>query len=128
MFELYVLAMVLEVFPLVGVRFIVRYTRAYWPILAGIILLLSMPDMMGRCDLHPPTMWWERLRFYSVEFFFTLCFLSGVMNTSDPWKLIPWLKWWSLFAYMTHVGWMRLLGSPYAPILTYSSSGIFYFW
>merc|ERR1711862_962891 len=60
--NLYIFGIVAHAWPLKGGGLIAEKTRAYWPLLVMVLTLLSMPDMIGRCDMFPPRIWWERLR------------------------------------------------------------------
>jgi hypothetical protein len=123
--ELYILGMVVHVFPLKGNDALVRTIRNYWPFMFSVLLLLGMPGMTGRCDLSPPNTYLERLRFYAIECILTVCFVSGGFNTADPLRVTRWLTPWALFAYVFHVALYRL--SPeYGAIVTYGCVLLFY--
>eukprot|EP00427_Karlodinium_veneficum_P003454 CAMPEP_0169175106 /NCGR_PEP_ID=MMETSP1015-20121227/65003_1 /TAXON_ID=342587 /ORGANISM="Karlodinium micrum, Strain CCMP2283" /LENGTH=295 /DNA_ID=CAMNT_0009249211 /DNA_START=622 /DNA_END=1505 /DNA_ORIENTATION=- len=117
---LYIFAMVTTVFPLAGSELVSKWVRSYWPFLIMILCLASMPDMWGRCDVHPPYATWERLRLMFGELIMSVCFVTNSFAPDDPYKVISWMGWWSLYAYCFHVMWFRLLGSPYGAVVTFS--------
>jgi hypothetical protein len=123
---LYIIAMVVIVFPLRGSQAIVDWVRSYWALLLMILLILSMPDMWGRCDEHPPYATWERLRWNLGELIMVVCFVTGSFAMSDPHRVTTWLGYWALYAYCCHVMWFRLLGCPYGAVMTFSFIGVFY--
>jgi hypothetical protein len=124
---LYVIAMVATVWPLRGSQAIATWVRSYWALLLIILMAFSMPDMWGRCDVHPAYATWERLRFNTGEFTVVVCFLTGAFALSDPYDVTTWLGYWALYAYCFHVMWFRLLGCPYGAVVTFSCIPLFYF-
>mmetsp|Transcript_85426 Transcript_85426/g.160872 ORF Transcript_85426/g.160872 Transcript_85426/m.160872 type:complete len:582 (+) Transcript_85426:78-1823(+) len=124
--SLYVAAMVILMWPLAGTQRIASVVQSYWPLLIMILCLVTMPEMVGRCDMHPPVYWWERLRFNMGELILVVCFMSGGFKTSDPYNVTVWLGWWALYAYCFHVAWARLLGHPWGALLTLGSIVIFW--
>jgi hypothetical protein len=124
--NLYILAMVTTVFPLAGTDAITKWVRAYWPFLIMILCLASMPDMWGRCDVHPPYAIWERFRYMFGELLMIVCFVTSAFAPDDPYNITVWMGWWSLYAYCFHVMWYRLLGSPYGAVVTFGFIGVFY--
>lgn len=125
---LYVLAMVSQVWPGQGMEAISKAVASYWPILFFILGAISMPDMTGRCDQFPPGTVWERLRHLSGEAVLTICYLSGGFQASDCYNICESLRYWSLFAYATHVAWYRTMGSPWSTLFTFGTMPIFYAW
>jgi hypothetical protein len=123
---LYVFSMVTSVFPLAGTAMISKCVRAYWPFLVMVLCLCSMPDMWGRCDVHPPYATWERLRLSFGELIMAVCFVTNAFAPDDPYKTTVWMGWWSLFAYVFHVMFYRLLGSPYGAVVTFGFIPVFY--
>jgi hypothetical protein len=123
---LYIFSMVTTVFPLAGSEMISKCVRAYWPFLVMTLCLSSMPDMWGRCDVHPPYATWERLRLNFGELIMVVCFVTSAFAPDDPYKVTVWMGWCSLFAYCFHVMWFRLLGSPYGAVVTFGFIGVFY--
>merc|ERR1719343_1925085 len=59
---LYVFGMFTLAWPLKGKEIVAKAVQAYWPFLVMALCLISMPDMVGRCDMFPPGTTWERLR------------------------------------------------------------------
>mmetsp|Transcript_113003 Transcript_113003/g.200269 ORF Transcript_113003/g.200269 Transcript_113003/m.200269 type:complete len:561 (-) Transcript_113003:75-1757(-) len=125
--NLYVFAMVTYVWPLQGQERVVTAMRSYWPFFMMILCLIAMPNMTGRCDMFPPGMLWERCRERTGEILMTICFVTAAFKVSDPWNITVWMGKWSLFAYCFHLGFYRVLGSPYGPALTFSFIPFFYF-
>mmetsp|Transcript_114776 Transcript_114776/g.180739 ORF Transcript_114776/g.180739 Transcript_114776/m.180739 type:complete len:451 (+) Transcript_114776:78-1430(+) len=75
--ELFVFAMVAEAWKIRGSTTIQRLLQSYWPMLLFVMMLASIPDYYGRCDLSPPNTTWERVRFYSIEGILVLCLSAG---------------------------------------------------
>merc|ERR1719361_2139135 len=89
-------------------------------------MALGNPDVLGRCDLYPMLTWWERFRFYAIEFIFLAVLASGALNTSDSKKVSGWLNTWALFAYCFHVAFARVLPVPYGAVVTVAFIPIFF--
>mmetsp|Transcript_57737 Transcript_57737/g.137424 ORF Transcript_57737/g.137424 Transcript_57737/m.137424 type:complete len:561 (+) Transcript_57737:85-1767(+) len=123
---LYIFSMVATVLPLSGSNAIASAARAYWPFIFMFLCLLTMPDMFGRCDVHPAGMLWERFRFNMGELTMVILFATGALECNDPFNLISWMGPWSLYAYCFHVCWYRLMGSPAAALITFGSLAPFY--
>ncbi|CAD7969560.1 unnamed protein product [Amoebophrya sp. A120] len=87
--------------------------RTYWPFTFMFIVFLQMPDYYGRCDLYPRYSAFERARWYTSELLIVLWFSSGAMNTADPYRLLPVLGNWALFAYVFHEFFHRTIPIPY---------------
>jgi hypothetical protein len=98
--------------PLLGSAAIARFVQPYWLFVATFLLLSTTPDLLGRCDLYPPTTLWERCRWDGVEFSLLLLLLSRALVTTDPLALLPPLSAWALVAFSTHVMLARLLPTP----------------
>lgn len=124
--ELFILAMVLEAFPLKGHKQIASWFSSYWPIVFVFLLLMCFPEMVGRCDLLPPETYWERSRFYGIELILVTLFVTGSFKMSDPWKCTGWLSYWALYAYCFHIFWARVVPEPYGAVITYSHIAVFY--
>lgn len=60
--------------------------------------MLAKVDQTGRCDLHVPFYWFERLRFNFGEMWLVVAFCVGALNAQDPYGVSRWLNWWSLCA------------------------------
>lgn len=125
---LYVLAMVSQVWPGHGFAAISKAVASYWPILIFMLGAISMPDMTGRCDQFPPGTTWERFRHLGGEAVLTICYLAGGFQASDCYNISESLRYWSLFAYATHVAWYRIMGSPSSTLLTFGTMPVFYIW
>lgn len=117
--SLYIFAMVTMAWPLKGQETLSRCVSSYWPFLIMFLVLLSMPDMVGRCDMFPPGTYWERIRHRSGECILTICFVTASFKCTDPYNIMAWLGWWSLFAYCFHVAFYRIMGSPYGAVTTF---------
>eukprot|EP00928_Gymnodinium_smaydae_P095001 TRINITY_DN8090_c0_g1_i1.p1 TRINITY_DN8090_c0_g1~~TRINITY_DN8090_c0_g1_i1.p1 ORF type:complete len:351 (-),score=15.65 TRINITY_DN8090_c0_g1_i1:137-1108(-) len=124
--QLYLVGAAIEYRHLRGRQALNKFIRAYWPMCFAVCLLLSMPTMLGRCDLNPPNTYWERFRFYFVELALALALLSGALESGDPYGATGWLCKWALYAYCCHVAWARLLDSPWGAVISYSSLILFY--
>jgi hypothetical protein len=122
----YFLGLAVFRWPLMGTRTILTFIRAYWVFFVGILTLMSMPNMYGRCDLDPPGFWLERLRFVFIEASLVIALVTGAFNTYDPWGVATWLNYWALFAFVFHWGFARMLPLPYGALLTYSTIFLFY--
>jgi len=120
--DLFVFGLVIQKWSLQKHLATTQVIQEYWPLLVLLLLFLTLPDAMGRCDLHPMSTTWERLRFYVIEFMLIAAFGSGSMNTSDSLGVTGWLGAWALYAYCFHVAWDRLLPRPYGAVLTYISA------
>jgi len=126
--DLYCFGMVAARWGIKGKESIANWVRAYWPLMLGVMMLLSTPELIGRCDVNPPQTVWVRFRFYFTELCLIVCFVTGAFNTSDPWKWTGWLNTWALFAYITHVAWYRLLPVPGGALFTYGFVVPFWLW
>lgn len=124
--ELFVWGMVAESWGLRGKETITTVVRNYWPIMAFALMLASMPDMFGRCDLMPASTVLERIRFYGVEMALCLVLVTGSFKLGDPYNCTEWLSYWALYAYCFHVAWARLLPVPYGATVTYVSAVLVY--
>eukprot|EP00971_Amphidinium_carterae_P012028 237343-Amphidinium_carterae.1 len=123
---LYIFSMVAAVKPLTGSDTIRKAAQAYWPFIFMFLCLLAMPDMYGRCDVHPAGLIWERLRFCMGEYIMVVLFATGAFECGDPFNVTGWMGWWSLYAYCFHVCWFRSLGTPVAAVVTFGSILPFY--
>lgn len=99
--------------------------RAYWPFAFAIILLLTIPSSDGRCDKYPRENWLDRARYYIAEGIVVVWFCSGAMNSGDPWKIVPVLNQWALFAYVTHEAINRLVPHPYGAFTVFAMVPVF---
>lgn len=124
--DLFVFGMVVHKWPFQGNAGVVRAIREYWLLLLAFAMLISIPHVTGRCDLHPLNTYSERLRFYVIECMLIIVLVSGAMATSDSQGVTRWLSMWALYAYCFHVAWARLLPVPYGALLTYASIPVFY--
>mmetsp|Transcript_91304 Transcript_91304/g.185861 ORF Transcript_91304/g.185861 Transcript_91304/m.185861 type:complete len:620 (-) Transcript_91304:135-1994(-) len=111
--QLYVWGMVTESIKLRGSEMIGRTIRCYWMLWLVVLLILFTPGHYGRCDLHPAANYWERFRFYSIECFLSVSFVTGAWKMDDPMKLMEPLGYWAIFAYAFHVAFARVIPAPY---------------
>lgn len=119
--NLYLFAIVTHVWKLSGSDVIASSVQAYWPLLFMLLCSLTMPDMIGRCDMFPPGHTWERFRHSAGQCLLAVIFVAGGFKIEDdPHGVTKWLGWWSLLAYISHVACFRLLGSPYGAILIFA--------
>ena len=96
--DLFVLGLVIQRWPLAGQKRILSSFKAYPPLALAVVMILKV-DQYGRCDLHVPYYWFERLRFNFGEWWMVLAFCVGALNAQDPWGISRWLNWWSLCAF-----------------------------
>jgi len=124
--ELFVWGMVAESWGLRGKATITKVVQNYWPMIAFALMIASMPDMFGRCDLMPASTVLERIRFYGIEMALCVILVTGCLKLGDPYNCIEWLSYWALYAYCFHVAWARLLPVPYGATVTYGSALLVY--
>ena len=108
---LFLLGLLSQAQPLLGTHAIARYARAYWLILFTFLVLTSMPDLTGRCDLFPPLTVWERLRFDISELVLAVLLLTRTLDCADPLGIFGPLNYWALVAFCTHVMLVRIFAS-----------------
>mmetsp|Transcript_38103 Transcript_38103/g.89261 ORF Transcript_38103/g.89261 Transcript_38103/m.89261 type:complete len:523 (+) Transcript_38103:109-1677(+) len=118
---LYVWAMVVQTWPLKGSKRIAKLCTSYWPVIFIILVVLSPPDQLGRCDTRPLVHVWDRFRFYTIEYILVTVFVTGALRVSDPLNLVPSLARWALYAYCFHVMWYRMLGVPWGALVSFLS-------
>ena len=97
--DMFVLGLVVHHWPLLGHKQVLKTFKAYFPI-ALALLILAKVDQSGRCDLHVPFYWFERMRFNFGEAWLVVAFCVGALNAQDPWGISRWLNWWSLCAFL----------------------------
>ncbi|CAE6965324.1 unnamed protein product [Symbiodinium sp. CCMP2592] len=124
--DLFVLGMLTYQWPVKFKTELAWLMRQYWPLIFGVLLILSTPEVTGRCDLHPLNTCWERFRFRAIEFVLISALITDALNTSDTFGLTRWLNVWALYAYCFHVAWARMLPLPYGAVVTYASIPFFY--
>eukprot|EP00435_Cladocopium_sp_Y103_P070936 s138_g36.t1 len=124
--DLFLIGMVTYEWPLKYKTQVASTLRSYWPVILAVILLCSMPQVSGRCDLHPMHTTWERCRFRFVEAVLVTGLITGAFRADDPHGITPWMNLWSLYAYCFHVAWARILPRPYGAAVTYGSIPLFY--
>jgi hypothetical protein len=100
----FLLGVVVHSQPLYGSSTLAYYTAAYWILIATALLLTTIPDLLGRCDLYPPLTIWERFRWDIVEMALAILLLTKSLVATDPLGILTPLGWWALFAFTTH--WM----------------------
>ena len=76
------------------------------------MIVFSIPDLIGRCDMYPATTLWERIRWDFDELLLAIALLTRCLHASDPLRIFAPLNYWALFAFMTHVMIARILGTP----------------
>eukprot|EP00441_Pelagodinium_beii_P025486 CAMPEP_0197663952 /NCGR_PEP_ID=MMETSP1338-20131121/58342_1 /TAXON_ID=43686 ORGANISM="Pelagodinium beii, Strain RCC1491" /NCGR_SAMPLE_ID=MMETSP1338 /ASSEMBLY_ACC=CAM_ASM_000754 /LENGTH=523 /DNA_ID=CAMNT_0043242493 /DNA_START=35 /DNA_END=1606 /DNA_ORIENTATION=- len=121
----YVMAMYTHVWPLTGSTAIANALRSYWPLVLITLVLLSMPDMVGRCDMYEAGTVWERFRHSTGEAIMVLLFVTGAYKCSDPLQLATPLNYWSLWAYVSHYAFYKVWGSPAAAVVSFGTAPIF---
>lgn len=124
--DLYIVGMVSQQWSMKGKAAVARFMREQWPIWLCILLLLSTPEVTGRCDLQPLNTLWERFRFRTIEVVLLVALLSGALNTSDSLGITRWLTVWALAAYCLHVAFARVLPAPYGAVVTYGMVPLFW--
>jgi len=123
---MYMLGLVHQAMPLLGSPAVRDWLRAYWMLYLLFLLFLYQPPLLGRCDLWPALTVWERFRWYMPEVSLMVMVLTRTVDASDPHEIIGVLSWWSLFAYITHVLWIRILPLPYGVVATYCFIPVFF--
>lgn len=98
--------------PSTGALRLAELLRSYWFLCIVFLIVLSVPDLMGRCDLYPATTTWERFRWDFVEFSLAIALLTKVLTAADPLRIVAPLNMWALFAFLTHVMLARALPVP----------------
>lgn len=126
--DLFIIGMVVLKWPLEGGAKLARVIREYWPFFFLVLLMMHNPYVRGRCDLHPMDTCWERVRFYSIEVMLIVALSCGALNTSDSYGVLPFLNFWALWAYCSHIMWARLLPQPYGAAVSYASVIPFLIW
>ena len=96
--DMFVLGLVVQKWPLFGHKKLLMNLKAYAP-LALAVLMMAKVDQSGRCDLHVPYYWFERMRFNLGEGLLVIAFCVGALNAQDPHGVSRWLNWWSLCAF-----------------------------
>ena len=112
MILLFLLGLVVQAQPLLHADALATHLRAYWVFVGTLLLLTTMPDLLGRCDLYPPLSAWERLRWDAVELGLAVLLLTKTLVAADPLRIVMPLSWWALFAYVSHVMLSRTLPTP----------------
>ena len=116
---LYILGLYVSRHPFAGTETIARTLRAYSAIFYIILLLVSMPTLLGRCDRYPPATVWERSRWYFVEMALAIILLTRTIEAEDPYDMLTCLGWWALWAFCGHVMLARVMPTPYGALTTY---------
>jgi len=104
----YLFGLICQAQPLYGAATFAKYAGSYWLLLGTFLIILSMPNMLGRCDLYPAPTLWERFRWDTIEAVLTLLLLTKTLASADPCKLVTPLSWWALFAYCSHLFFSRV--------------------
>jgi len=122
----FLLGIVVQSQPLSGASGIVSLVQPYWLFVATFMILTSMADLTGRCDLYPATTLWERIRWDSIELLLAIMLVTKTLTASDPLKIIGPLSWWALFAFCTHVFFARVFPHPsLAAVLEFALMPVF---
>lgn len=122
----FLLGLVVQSQPLSGSSGFVSFVQPYWLFVATLLILTSMADLTGRCDLYPPTTLWERFRWDAIEFVLAIMLVTKTLSASDPLKIISPLSWWALFAFCSHVCFARVFSQPSsAAILEFALMPVF---
>jgi hypothetical protein len=126
--ELYILGIVADSprWRMRGEKTIQLWARDYWPFILTVLLLAFVPGAVGRCDLTPPASMSERVRFYGSELVLCLLLCSESFKLADPYKCLPWLSYWALYAYCFHVAFARIFPIPVGAFVIYGSIVFFY--
>lgn len=117
---LYLLGLLHQAVPLALWPRLKTCLQSYWLLNFVFLLLLSMPTLLGRCDLFPAVTAWERFRWLAFEAVLMVLILGHVFEASDPFGVLGPLGWWALFAYVTHVGLARTLRSPWGALVEFA--------
>ena len=96
--DVFLFGLVVQKWPLFGHKKLLMNFKAYGP-LALAVLMMAKVDQSGRCDLHVPYYWFERMRFNFGEGWLVIAFCVGALNAQDPHGVSRWLNWWSLCAF-----------------------------
>jgi len=123
---LYLLGVLHQGMPLRAASRLAVTLRAYWLFVFLALLMLYTPNLLGRCDLYPALTLWERFRWYASEAILMTLLLTQTLVAADPHKIVPTLNMWALFAYCTHVMWIRLMPEPYGVVTTYAFVPLFF--
>lgn len=77
----------------------------YYIFYLSVLLILTYPVLLGRCEFLPAYDLIERFRFYLMMLLFALPFLCAAMgNINDTYGFRRWINWWSLGMYIAHMG------------------------
>jgi len=126
MIMLYLIGVIVKVYPFYGAALFAKAVRAYWLIIVACpLLILQMPELVGRCDTYPPLSAWERFRWYFCELLLLLLLLTRSLEATDPFNILTSLGWWALFAFCSHVMFARTLPAPYGAILEFGLIPLF---
>merc|ERR1719174_529694 len=91
-----------------------------------------------RIDMFPMHDVPNRARFYGMECIFCMVFLVCGTPTEangripfaeicqDAYNILPWLNRWALFAYMSHIYFLRLIPEPYGVFSVYLTAIAFW--
>ena len=112
MFFFYMLGLVILHHPFAGQERIMEIGRAYWFLVITFMIVFSVPDLLGRCDMYPATTLWERIRWDFDELLLSIALLTRVLHASDPLRIMAPLNYWALFAFVSHVMFARALNTP----------------
>jgi hypothetical protein len=124
--DMFILGVIVMVWPLTGQKRILNVFKCYWPLLAAALMQAKEQSQHGRCDLSVPHYWFERLRFNFCEAWLVIAFVVGAFKCSDPYLISRWLNWWSIYGFCFHRMWYQILPIPYGHLFT--TSHVFFFY
>lgn len=123
---IYLLGFIHQAQPLYGSEKIASVIRAYWLFYIVFLLFLYQPPLLGRCDLYPALTTWERFRWFFPEASLMVLILTRTFEATDPYGIVAILSWWSLFAYVSHVAFIRLVPEPWGVCIVYAFIPVFF--
>ena len=88
------LGLVAYVYPFAGSEWIRLSFSAYWLFYLVPYLILTMPALLGRCDIYPALTTWERFRWYIEEAALQVLLLTRSVDGADPADICGPLGWW----------------------------------
>jgi hypothetical protein len=124
--DIFVFGVVVMKWPLTGSSTLKQIFKAYWPFFFALLAFWKEPGQEGRCDVHQPYHWHERLRFNGQESWLLVAFAVGALSAADPYKITRGLNLWSLYAFCTHRFWYHVLPIPYGAVAVYAHIPVFW--
>ena len=144
--DLFLLAYCAKLAPMRGQEVLGKYLLLFWPFLPVLVGILLIPGTYGRKDQQPWPNFDFRLRMYTAEWIAVAAFLCipqarDVKGVSFPSNWLPhlaWLRWWALWAFVSHKALYYLLDGlevmrmqvPWyvKPLTIYVQAIPFYYW